>query len=84
MTEHDHSNCRQLLGSLSDYIDGELDESLCMEIESHMADCENCRVVVDTLRKTVLLYHALPEEALPEAVEQRLFRRLELGDFLNG
>ncbi len=85
MTEHDHDhgNCRQLLGSLSEYIDGELDEALCVEIETHMADCENCRVVVDTLRKTVLLYHALPQETLPEAVEQRLFRRLELGDFLN-
>lgn len=84
MTEqdHDHGRCRQLLGSLSEYIDGELDEALCVEIETHMADCENCRVVVDTLRKTVLLYHALPEEELPEAVEQRLFRRLKLDDFL--
>jgi len=25
----------------------------------------------------------LPEEALPEGIEQRLFRRLDLGDFLS-
>lgn len=76
--QHDHSRCRELLGSLSDYVDGELEEALCREIEAHMAECENCRIVVDTLRKTVLLYHVLPSDPLPEAVEQRLFKRLEL------
>lgn len=80
---HDHSRCRDLLGNLSDYVDGELEEALCREIENHMADCENCRVVVDTLRKTVMLYHVLPQEQLPEAVEQRLFKRLELAAFIN-
>ncbi|MCS6845261.1 MAG: zf-HC2 domain-containing protein [Caldilineales bacterium] len=77
--QHDHSRCRELLGSLSDYVDGDLEEALCREIEAHMAECENCRIVVDTLRKTVLLYHVLPSDPpLPEAVEQRLFKRLEL------
>lgn len=81
--DHEHGKCRDLLGNLSDYVDGDLEESLCREIESHMADCENCRVVVDTLRKTVWLYHALPSEPLPAAVEQRLFKRLELTEFLS-
>ncbi|MBN1536693.1 MAG: zf-HC2 domain-containing protein [Anaerolineales bacterium] len=78
-----HEQCRYLLGSLSEYIDGKLDESICQEIEQHMAGCENCRVVIDTLRKTVSLYH---EEALhtqtPEDVRQRLYKRLKLEDFL--
>lgn len=81
--EHDTSTCRQLLGSLSDYVDGDLGEELCREIEAHMAECENCRVVVDTLRKTVLLFHSLPSDSLPQAVEQRLFKRLQLTDFMN-
>jgi anti-sigma factor RsiW len=80
--DHDHSNCRRLLGSLSDYVDGELEQTLCQDIENHMVDCENCRVVVDTLRKTVLLYHVLPSEPLPEPIEQRLFKRLELADYV--
>jgi anti-sigma factor RsiW len=71
-----------MLQDLSAYVDGELEETLCLAIEEHMSGCQNCRVVVDTLRKTVLLYHQLPPEPLPEDVEVRLFKRLELTDFL--
>ena len=48
--------CKEMLGSLSDYIDGDLEAQLCAEIEQHMAGCGNCRLVVDTLNKTVSLY----------------------------
>jgi anti-sigma factor RsiW len=78
---HEHGECRKLLKDLSDYIDGELDEVLCQEIEHHMAECDNCRVVVDTLRKTVLLYHTLPPEPMPNDVETRLFRHLDLSEY---
>jgi hypothetical protein len=47
-----------------------------------MDECDNCRVVVDTLRKTVLLYHSLPPEPMPLAAEARLFRRLDLDAFV--
>ena len=82
-SNHEHGECRDLLKNLSDYVDGDLDETLCIEIEHHMAECDNCRVVVDTLRKTVLLYRALPPEPMPEEVEARLFRRLELSEYLS-
>ena len=67
MSEHNHKHgeCRELLKDLSDYVDGDLDETLCLEIEHHMAECDNCRVVVDTLRRTVDLYHTLPPEPCP-------------------
>lgn len=81
--DHDHKTCRELLESLSDYVDGTLDESLCAEIDKHMAGCERCQVVIDTLRKTVELYHETPlTQPLPDDVRQRLFVRLELSDFL--
>lgn len=82
MSEHDHGTCRQLLKDLSSYVDGELEEGLCREIEQHMAACDNCRVVVDTLRTTILLYHCLPADPLPDEVEGRLFRRLQLNEYL--
>ncbi len=80
---HDSGSCRDLLSSLSDYIDGTLDDALCVEIETHMADCDNCQVVVDTLRKTVLLYRDLPAEPMPADAEERLFKRMELSEYLN-
>ena len=82
MSDHDHSACRQMLKDLSDFVDGDLDEALCREIERHMSECENCRVVVDTLRKTVVMVHCLPSEILPTDVEERLIRRLELTEFV--
>jgi anti-sigma factor RsiW len=77
---HDSGKCRQYLDSLSDYVDGELGEALCREIEAHMAECENCRVVVNTLAKTVMLYHQLPAPEMPNTVKERLYKVLNLDD----
>jgi anti-sigma factor RsiW len=77
---HDSEKCRQYLDSLSDYVDGELGEALCREIEAHMAECENCRVVVNTLAKTVMLYHQLPAPEMPNTVKERLYKVLNLDD----
>jgi anti-sigma factor RsiW len=74
--------CRALLGSLSDYVDGTAGDELCRELERHLAECEDCRIVVDTLKKTVYLYHANTETNLPVGVRERLFKRLNLDEFL--
>ena len=83
MKHHDHENCFHLLDSLSDYVDGELGAALCQEIERHIAGCEDCRIVVDTYKKTISLYHdTTAEPEIPSDVRTRLFRRLNLEDFL--
>lgn len=83
MTYHEKS-CRQLLAYLSEYVDGSLDERLCAEIDRHIADCEDCRIVVDTLRKTIYLYHVTAEPPqVPQDVRERLFNRLHLEEFLD-
>ena len=71
--------CKEMLGKLSDYIDGELEAELCAQIEHHVAECTNCNIVVDTLRRTVTLYHDHGHEPLPEDVKQRLLGALDLG-----
>ncbi len=77
-----HETCEHLLNDLSDYLDGEASEKVCADIERHLADCENCRVMVDTLRKTVLLYHELPQPELPQDARQRLYQALDLESYL--
>lgn len=76
--EHDHSVCRELLGKLSEYIDGELEATLCAELETHLANCPNCRVMVDTVRKTITLYHSQAATELPPGVQDRLYKVLKL------
>jgi anti-sigma factor RsiW len=79
----DKRRCRELLGSLSNYIDGEASQALCAEIERHLADCEDCQVVVNTLRKTIELYRERASgEGMPPEVRRRLVRSLGLEDYL--
>ena len=77
-----HENCRDLLDGLSDYLDGEASAELCAEIRRHIADCDKCRVVVDSLGKTVKLYRQLPKTDLADQVRERLYKVLDLSDFL--
>lgn len=80
----EHKDCRTMLDSLSDYIDGTLRPEFCEEIERHMAGCEDCQIVVDTLRKTVSLYRtSAPPADLPDEVRERLYHRLDLDEFLS-
>jgi predicted anti-sigma-YlaC factor YlaD len=79
-----HENCKHLLGSLSEYIDGGLGDEICAEIEKHLAGCENCRVVIDSLKKTVYLYHVTSEDPqVPDGVRNRLMQRLDLKDLID-
>jgi anti-sigma factor (TIGR02949 family) len=86
MSDHNHTHitCDQLLGMLSDYLDGQTQDEIRREIETHMTGCQNCRVVVDTTRKTITLVHACNDKPLPipEDVRERLYKRLDLGDYL--
>ncbi len=73
-----HETCKNLLSQLSDYIDGELEETLCAEIEQHMADCPDCRAVVNTLEKTIELYRTTERAEVPIDVQSRLYKILKL------
>lgn len=71
-------DCNEIFESLSDFIDEELSETACSEIENHMADCRNCRIVVNTLRKTVTLYHQMPRETMSGEARLELHRIIKL------
>jgi anti-sigma factor (TIGR02949 family) len=84
MNEHAHQNCEELLGALSAYIDGDLSPELCEELERHLAGCDNCRVVLNTTKRTIDLVHSpLEKPGLPDDVRARLFKRLNLDRYLN-
>ena len=64
--------CRQLVDKISEYLDGELDPELVRELEHHLEHCEDCRIVVDTTRKTVEIFCNAEPAALPGNVHERL------------
>ena len=72
--------CRHLKAQLSEFVDGELDDAVCQEIQRHLASCDNCRVMVDTLRKTIVLYRDEPVQAVPHDVHERLAKVLGIDE----
>jgi Putative zinc-finger len=69
-------NCRGVIRELSSYLDGELDRITLAEIELHLERCEDCRLVVDTTRKTIDIFCKAEPVPLPEDVRQRLHSTL--------
>ena len=79
MTHQHDLDCSKTIENLNNYIDGELDPSLCNDIEAHLRICPKCRVVVNTLKKTIQLYQADGEEtSLSPEARQRLLACLNL------
>lgn len=70
--EHPHKECLALFEKLSEYIDRELDEIDCREIERHAEDCIRCRSCLETLRRTSELCQSIPDHAVPDGFSMRL------------
>ncbi|MEP7356010.1 MAG: zf-HC2 domain-containing protein [Anaerolineales bacterium] len=80
MTELD---CQDVLNHLPAYLEGEAPAELGAALERHLAACPNCHVVVDSLRRTIRHYQALPGPAWSPAARERLYQALDLAEFLD-
>jgi len=64
--------CPDYVKDLNDFLDGTLDSSVCAEMEKHIGECTNCRIMIDTLRQTVKLCKEGKQVPLPPALEAKL------------
>jgi anti-sigma factor RsiW len=66
--------CRQLIGFLAAYLDGELARDERAAFEAHLAVCPYCRDYLDSYRETVRLGKEAfgPEDAIPDDVPGEL------------
>ena len=65
-------NCKTLVVELEDYLDEELDAELRANIEVHLAKCKNCKLIVDTTKKTIQIYCNSEPAPLSEDTRHRL------------
>jgi len=68
-------HCTKVLEKLADFLDETARKDLCRAIEKHLSDCANCRLYVDSVKKTIILYHAQNEadvQDVPRAVSAQL------------
>lgn len=45
--------CKKMFAQLSNYLDDELDDSLCEELEKHMNSCEPCQTFLASLERSI-------------------------------
>ena len=69
-------NCKKVILELTSYLDGVLDSSMRIDLEEHLAGCTDCRIVVDTCRKTISIFCNSEPVPLPDDVRKRLHTAL--------
>jgi predicted anti-sigma-YlaC factor YlaD len=69
-------DCRTMLEGLNLYIDGELETELCKQLETHLKNCDRCRIVLDTTKKTIQFYRDETPVELPMDIRERLHAAL--------
>lgn len=70
-------DCKEVLASLSCYVDGEGSTELRRALEEHIARCRRCRVVFDTTGKMLKLIIDVEPFEVPLAVSARLYTHIE-------
>lgn len=69
-------NCQEVVRQLSEYLDGELGADLIQSLEQHLSQCHDCRIIVDTTRKTIEIFCNSEPLPLPAPVHDRLMQAL--------
>ena len=54
--------CKEMFAELSNYLDDQLDDSLCEELEKHIGGCGPCKVFLATLEATIEQCRKAPAE----------------------
>lgn len=65
-------NCDDILRELSNFIDGDLTGPMKHELETHLEDCHECKLVVDQTKKTIEIFCDCEPIELPGDMRDRL------------
>ncbi len=71
-------DCNEVREKLGDYLDQEMLQELCDQLEDHLKHCRDCTVEVDSIKKTIKLYQHDSGRSieLPVRTTQRLEQAL--------
>ena len=72
--------CEKLVEKVCQDLSEDINSELCSQFKDHLADCEDCRNQVESLKGTVNLFHCLKEKKVPHEIHERLFKLLNMDD----
>jgi RNA polymerase sigma-70 factor (ECF subfamily) len=67
------ARCKAMFAELSNYLDEELDDSMCEELERHMDGCEPCKAFLASLEATIQQVRRLPGDS-PDRARAAMLR----------
>ena len=70
------AHCKAMFAELSNYLDEQLDDSLCEELERHLDGCGPCKVFLASLEATIDQCRKLPAESPSGSAAVRLRKEL--------
>jgi RNA polymerase sigma-70 factor (ECF subfamily) len=68
--------CKAMFAELSNYLDEELDDSLCEELEKHLDGCGPCKAFLASLEATIKECRRSPNQAPDRATARKLRKEL--------
>lgn len=68
--------CKDMFAELSNYLDDELDDSLCEELEKHMDGCEPCKAFLTSLENSIQRCRTAPNDSPDPRVAAKVRREL--------
>ena len=70
------ASCKAMFAELSNYLDEQLDDSVCERLEQHIEGCTPCQAFLATLESTIHQLRQLPDDEPRRATAQKIRRRL--------
>jgi RNA polymerase sigma-70 factor (ECF subfamily) len=70
------ASCKALFAQLSNYLDEQMDDSFCEQLENHLDGCEPCKAFLATLQNTIEQLRQVPPESFNKAAAAKLRRAL--------
>ena len=75
-SERRPASCKALFAQLSDYLDEQLDDSLCQKLEQHSDGCAPCEAFLASLESTIEQLRKAPADQLKPATAAKIRRDL--------
>ena len=75
--------CKEFMEEVDNYLEGDVATDLRLRLERHLSQCQTCRVVLDSTRKTLKIVTEsgsfdLPEETF-RPIAQKIMARIRGG-----
>jgi len=68
--------CDHFLANLGDYLEGDLAAGVRQQLETHLAECRTCQVILDSTTKTVKVVTDSGSFALPSDIGEPLLEKI--------